>query len=45
MEPHRTQGVDTPPNEDALLRFVTTNAVEVSEDWETGRIHPTMEPS
>ena len=39
----RTRVVGLFPNEAALLRLVTALAMEVSEDWETGRIYLTME--
>ena len=40
----RTRVVGLFPNEAALLRLVTALAMEVSEDWETGRTNLTMEP-
>ena len=40
----RTRVVGLFPNEAALLRLVTALAMEVSEDWETGRTYLTMEP-
>ena len=39
----RTRVASLFPNEDALLRLVTALAIEVSEEWETGRIYLTME--
>jgi len=39
----RTRVVGLFPNEAALLRLVTALAIEVSEDWETGRTYLTME--
>ncbi len=40
----RTRVVGLFPNEAALLRLATALAMEVSEDWETGRTYLTMEP-
>jgi len=40
----RTKVASIFPNTESLLRLVTALAIEVSEDWETGRIYLTMEP-
>jgi transposase-like protein len=40
----RTRVASLFPNEKALLRLVTALAIEVSEDWESGRIYLSMEP-
>jgi len=40
----RTRVVSLFPNVESLLRLVTALAMEVSDDWETGRIYLTMEP-
>lgn len=32
------------PNEASVLRLVTALLVELSEQWETGKIYLTMEP-
>jgi len=39
----RTRVAGLFPNEASLLRLVTALAMEISEDWETGRIYLTME--
>ena len=31
------------PNEASLLRLASAVLAEVSEDWETGRVYPSME--
>jgi len=40
----RTRVASLFPNVESLLRLVTALAMEVSDDWETGRIYLTMEP-
>jgi len=40
----RTRVVGLFPNEASLLRLVSALAMEISEDWESGRTYLTMEP-
>jgi putative transposase len=40
----RTKVASIFPNTESLLRLVTALAIEVSDEWETGRIYLTMEP-
>lgn len=39
----RTRVASLFPNENALLRLVTALAIEISEDWETGRAYLAMD--
>ena len=40
----RTRVAGLFPNEAALLRLVTALAIELSDEWETGKIYLTMKP-
>lgn len=40
----RTRVVGLSPNEDSLERLVTAVAMEISEDWETGKTYLTISP-